>query len=227
MPEYTNILLGIGGSHAHGLATEESDIDYRGVFSYPTEEFFHLATPKETITTAAPDDDSTKHELKKFLTLAARGNPDVLELLGVGTFVDVEPEWGARLLELTPSILATTGIRSAYMGYADQQFQALKKRSWEGKESFSAGMERRTWKHAKHMFRLMETGERILRTGVLDSRVEDRDWYLNELPNYSLEKLIANFESLSYNFREVKSVLRSSPDYPKIEQYLIDYRKAH
>jgi predicted nucleotidyltransferase len=227
MTDHTNILLGIGGSHAHGLATEESDIDYRGVFSWPTEKFFLLASPKESITTSDPEPDSTIHELKKFLTLAARGNPDVLELLGVDTFVDVEPEWGPRLLELKSSILAATGIRSAYMGYAEQQFQALRKRMDEGKNSFSAGMERRTWKHAKHMFRLMETGYRILSSGELDSRVVDREWYLETLPNLSLAEIVVLFEANAARFRDVTPKLRTSPDYPKIEQYLIDYRKAH
>jgi predicted nucleotidyltransferase len=228
MSEPHFIVRGIGGSHAHGLAHENSDLDYRGVFSYPTEDFFTLSEPAETITTSAPNPDSTGHELKKFLRLASKGNPDVLEVLAVDTYIDFDMEWGPRLLELTPYLLSTNGIRSAFMGYAFQQFQELKKRSAEGNMSFSAGMGSRTWKHAKHMFRLLETGERILRTGKLTPKVADRDWYLEQLPQYTLPELISEFETRLDKVKNTSSVIPDShPDMTRINQYLTDYRKAH
>lgn len=225
-PHY--IIRGVGGSHAHGLAHEDSDLDYRGVFSYPTVEFFRLTEPAETITHSAPEPDSSAHELKKFLHLASKGNPDVLEVLAIDTYIDFDLEWGPRLLELTPSLLGTKQIRSSYMGYASQQFHALKKRHVEGNDSFSAGMGTRTWKHAKHMFRLLETGHRILSTGELTPKVAARDWYLTVLPELTLDRLIGEFETLFEDLKDVKSVLpEGNPDLVKIEQYLIDYRKAH
>lgn len=220
------ILLGIGGSHAHGLAHEDSDYDYRGVHSYTTEEFFHVnSSPAESIVTHDPD--STSHELKKFLRLAAKGNPDVLESLALDTYVDFDQEWGTRLLELTPSLLSTKAIKTAFIGYATQQFHALKTRHEEGNDSFSAGMGSRTWKHAKHLFRLLEAAEKVLTAGQLTPRVEDRDWYLSFLPNLTIDELITRYETRKREVEAANSVLPDEPDYDRINQFVIDYRKAH
>jgi predicted nucleotidyltransferase len=221
------IILGVGGSHAHGLAHENSDFDYRGVFSYPTEDFFQLTEPIETFVTSAPEPDSSAHELKKFLRLASKGNPDVLEVLGLEDYIDFDMEWGPRLLDLQSALLSGRAIRSAYMGYANQQFHALKKRSKEGNESFSAGMGSRTWKHAKHCFRLVETGQRILSTGIINTKVQEPSWYLEILPTLSLERMIGEFEILFEDLKDVRSVLPDAPDYDKINQFLVDYRKDH
>jgi predicted nucleotidyltransferase len=227
MTDHTYILLGLGGSHAHGLATETSDLDYRGAFSWPTEEYFRLHDPVQTITTTSDEFDVSAHELRKFLHLASKGNPDVLETFSLSEYKYIEPNWGDRLLELKPAVLSGRNIRAAYMGYANQQFHALKKRADEGVYSFAAGMERRSWKHAKHMFRLLETGYRTISTGVFSTKVDERDWYLETLPNMELREMIEVFEHSFALFKDVKSVIPENPDLGKIEQYLIDYRKAH
>lgn len=231
MTDFTPIYIvrGVGGSHAHGLSHATSDFDYRGVMSFPTDAWWGLQKPPETIDGHEPEDHSA-HELEKFLRLAAKGNPDVLEVLALDTYLDFEAGWGDRLLELTPKLLGTEQIRAAYMGYAMQQFSLLKKRAAEGNASFSAGMKShdRIWKHAKHMFRLMETGHRILSTGKLDIRVQDREWYLEKLPEMTLEQLILSFETRFAVVKDVKSVLPpTNPDYDAINGFIYDYRKAH
>ena len=224
-PKY--IIRGVGGSHAHGLAHATSDHDYRGVHSFPTDAWWGLSKPRETLDGHEPFDYSS-HELEKFLSLAAKGNPDVLEVLALETYTDFEPRWGSKLIDLTPSILANQTIKPAYMGYASQQFHALKKRAAEGNESFSAGMGGRTWKHAKHMFRLLETGTTILRTGELRIKVENRDWYLKVLPQMTLQEMITVFELRFEEVKNLQGVLpESNPDYDAINKFIYDYRKAH
>lgn len=227
MSNHTYILRGIGGSHAHGLSHEGSDLDYRGVFSYPTKDFFTLAEPNETFVTTGEEFDTSAHELKKFLRLASKGNPDVLELLGLKKYTEWDDEWGNRLRNLTPALLSTEGIHAAYGGYARQQFSALKKRAAEGNESFSAGMGSRTWKHAKHLFRLLEVGQRILETGRISVLVQDPDWYLTEIPKMSLADIDREANACLKNFDSATSVLPDRPDLDRINAYLIDYRKAH
>lgn len=93
VPDHT-ILLVHGGSHAYGTATEDSDHDYVAVTIEPPERVFSLRTNPEaaqrTISTrsqpvgqpsSADDWDMAVHPLRRYLALAAKGNPNMLECL--------------------------------------------------------------------------------------------------------------------------------------------------
>lgn len=220
MTDHHYIVLGVGGSQAHGLAVEGSDYDGRGVFSYPTEDFFRFTDPKESIVTTGPD--STSHELRKFLRLAAKGNPDVLELFGLDTYAAFDPQWGPRLLDLLPAVLSIN-VRSAYLGYANQKLTDMLKQG----EDFWPQYGTRNWKTAKHFFRILEAGKHVLSTGEIQVRVRDRDFYLEEIP-----KLMGNeffhkaYEALE-DFQSTNNILNAAPETSRLEQFIIDYRKAH
>lgn len=68
----------ISGSRAYGLATENSDIDQRGVFLLPPALFYSLNVVEQI-----NDDknDIVFFEIKKFIDLLAKNNPNILELL--------------------------------------------------------------------------------------------------------------------------------------------------
>lgn len=70
----------ISGSRAYGLDTETSDTDIRGVFVLPKEMFYSLdyigQINNET-------NDIVYYELRKFIELCAKNNPNILELLNV------------------------------------------------------------------------------------------------------------------------------------------------
>jgi hypothetical protein len=70
----------IGGSRAYGLETETSDTDIRGVFILPKSQFYSLdyigQINNET-------NDIAYYELRKFIELLAKNNPNILELLNV------------------------------------------------------------------------------------------------------------------------------------------------
>lgn len=218
------ILLGIGGSHAHGLAHANSDYDYRGVFSHSTEDFFLVdSTPKDHYVSTSVEFDQTIYELAKYLKLAVKGNPDALELLGLDTFVDVDEEWGVRLLELGPELMGAVPMKAAYLGYARQQFHKMRTMS----DDFPAHKGGRLWKHAKHMFRLLETYSRFVRTGKLTVRVTDPTYYTETLPNMSREELYEAFENYHDEVEELKPVGNLYPNIEAANRFLIDYRKAH
>ena len=84
------------GSHLYGLNTEHSDEDFLGVFIRPTREVLSFFHNEETYVTKEPD--TTLHELKKFMYLAAKGNPTILELLFVPEYEVLEYE-GHMLLD--------------------------------------------------------------------------------------------------------------------------------
>ncbi|MEZ5974279.1 MAG: nucleotidyltransferase domain-containing protein [Planctomycetota bacterium] len=66
------------GSHAYGLATAESDEDFRGVFLQPQETLYGLL-PCKQISDARHD--RTYWELGRFVELLLQSNPGALELL--------------------------------------------------------------------------------------------------------------------------------------------------
>lgn len=68
----------VSGSRAYGLDSPESDTDIRGVFIMPCEEFYGFDYVEQV---TDETNDTVYYELKKFITLLARNNPTVLEML--------------------------------------------------------------------------------------------------------------------------------------------------
>src|SRR5207237_6310105 len=67
------------GSTAYGLETESSDVDRRGIYLPPAERHWSLVGVPEQLENEATQE--VYWELQKFLTLALRANPNVLECL--------------------------------------------------------------------------------------------------------------------------------------------------
>jgi hypothetical protein len=70
----------IMGSKAYGLDTERSDTDIRGVYVLPKSEYYSL---EYTAQVSNQSNDIVYYELKRFIELLARNNPNILELLAV------------------------------------------------------------------------------------------------------------------------------------------------
>ena len=68
----------ISGSRAYGLATPTSDTDIRGVFVLPEEAYFGLHYVEQI---SNESQDIVYYELKRFVELLAKNNPNMLELL--------------------------------------------------------------------------------------------------------------------------------------------------
>ena len=70
----------ISGSRAYGLATASSDTDIRGVFVLPKEKYYSLEYVGQINNET---NDIVYYELKKFIELLSKNNPNILELLSV------------------------------------------------------------------------------------------------------------------------------------------------
>ncbi|ELR72535.1 hypothetical protein C900_01313 [Fulvivirga imtechensis AK7] len=68
----------MSGSHAHGLATPESDKDIKGVFILPREAYYGLEYVEQV---SNESNDMVYYELKRFMELLGKSNPNILELL--------------------------------------------------------------------------------------------------------------------------------------------------
>lgn len=221
------LLRGIAGSTAHGLATENSDEDLHGVFSWPTEDFLDLSTPPESITGHDPQDYSY-HELKKFLKLALKANPTVLELLWLDEYLDVDNAWGGDLIYHRKEFLSSRSVYNAYGGYAHDQFKKLERRALHGEASFSSDTRNRTAKHARHLFRLLEQGSDLLTKGTFSIKVKNPQFYFDLMemtPEQwsELYKVAATEFERSYKF----SLLPDEPNMEWASSWLRDYREEH
>ena len=72
------IFEAIAGSRAYGIETATSDTDIKGVFVLPKEEFYSLVY---TAQVSNETNDTVYYELRKFMELLLKNNPNIIELL--------------------------------------------------------------------------------------------------------------------------------------------------
>jgi predicted nucleotidyltransferase len=179
----TNILMsGVVGSQAFGLARAGSDTDRLGIFVRPTPEFFRIdAKHQDTLVSKAPD--VALHEVGKYVSLALKCNPTLLDLMYLETYEELswEGEW---LVSIREDFLSEPYVRSAYGGFAMGQIKRIKQ------ELANEGRQARVAKHARHCFRLLHQGRQLLDYGTLTVKVEDPSeyWALDEMTGEQIEK---------------------------------------
>ena len=69
------------GSKAFGLSNDDSDDDVRGVFIPTAQQHWSLYAIPEQIEDQADQNDEVLWELEKFLRLALKANPNILEVM--------------------------------------------------------------------------------------------------------------------------------------------------
>lgn len=205
------------GSRAYGLDTDESDTDRRGVYLAPADLQWSLFGAPEQF-----EDNTTQScywELQKFLTLALKANPNILECLYSPMVEKVTP-LGAELIAVREHFLSQM-IFQTFNGYAMSQFKKIEQ------DIRNHGEVR--WKHAMHLLRLLLTGATTLRTGNVPVRVEaHRDRLLavkrGELPWAEVD---AWRKELHRDFERAlaETNLPERPDYEAANCFLIKARR--
>jgi hypothetical protein len=148
------------GSRAYGLDNDESDTDRRGIYRAPAEMQWSLFGAPEQF-----EDNATQScfwELQKFIVMALKANPNILECL-YSPMVEKATALAEELLALRQRFLSQM-IFQTFNGYAMSQFKKI------DQDRRNQGEVR--WKHAMHLLRLLLTGAATLRTGSVPVRVE-------------------------------------------------------
>lgn len=143
------------GSRAYGLAGDDSDTDRRGIYLAPAKLEWSLYGVPEQL--EDKEREECYWELKKFLTLALKANPNVLECLYT-PLVERSTPLGDELLALRDKFLSRL-VYQTYNGYVMSQFKKLEQ------DLRSRGAIK--WKHAMHLTRLLISGVGVLRDGTL------------------------------------------------------------
>jgi len=207
------------GSRAYGLEHGESDVDRRGVYLPPARMQWSLYGVPEQLENT--DTEECYWELEKFLKLALKANPNVLEVLYSPIIEYVDPI-AQKLLDIRRVFLSKL-IYQTYNGYAMSQFKKL------AQDIRNRGSIK--WKHAMHLIRLLLAGIDALDSQHVSVRVADkhRDDLLairdgqtawDDVDRWRLD-LHKQFEA-AYQMTS----LPDRPDYDAANAYLIEAR-AH
>jgi predicted nucleotidyltransferase len=208
----------IVGSHAYGLANDGSDVDRRGIYLPPAELHWSLFGVPEQLEDR--ETDEVFWELRKFVTLALKANPNILECLYTPLVEHASPL--AEELRAMRGSFLSRHVHQTYNGYVLSQFKRL--------EQDLRTVGEIKWKHAMHLIRLLIAGVTALRDGHVPVDVgEHRERLLTikrgELP---WEEVNAWRLALHAEFdRAVESTaLPDRPDYEKANAFLVRARRS-
>lgn len=246
IPVEGQILMGLTGSRAYGLDTSESDYDWKGIYQAPTCDILGLMQPKETIVRSSPHPDLQVHELGKFLQLALKCNPTVMEMLWLDEYVLLANTGAAlvanrelflwskpiqngifgRATQMLKQVRSGNvpedekeGVLESYINYAKDQFRRIADRDG----TYKSKLAKRTAKHTRHLFRLLDQGEELLTTGQLTVKVKDPQ-RLFDLGNLPLAEMVPFAEAEIARFKKIKSILPAQPRKDEVSDLLIKLR---
>jgi len=215
---FRSIYRCVTGSRAYGLEVDESDTDYRGIFLPSAEAHWSLyGVPPQF-----ERHETQEHywELQRFLVLALKANPNVLECLYT-PLVERATPLASELLEMRASFLSRL-VYPTFNGYVMSQFKKMHA------DLRNAGQVK--WKHVMHLIRLLIAGVRILSEGWVPVRIEEHREQLlairrGEVPWQETE---AWRLSLHQEFdRALETTeLPERPDYERANAFLIKARRA-
>jgi uncharacterized protein len=205
------------GSRAYGLDNDKSDTDRRGIYLAPAELEWSLFGAPEQF-----EDNATQScywELQKFLTMALKANPNILECLYSPMVEKVTP-LGAELIAARQGFLSQM-IFQTFNGYAMSQFKKIEQ------DIRNQGEVR--WKHAMHLLRLLLTGAATLREVRVPVRVEaHRERLLavkrGELPWAEVDVWRKELH-IDFEHALVETKLPERPDYEAANRFLIKARR--
>ena len=205
------------GSRAYGLDNDESDTDRRGIYLAPAELQWSLFGAPEQF-----EDNATQScywELQKFLTMALKANPNILECL-YSPMVEKATPLGAELIAARQGFLSQM-IFQTFNGYAMSQFKKIEQ------DIRNHGEVR--WKHAMHLLRLLMTGAATLREARVPVRVEGHRERLLAIKRAELPWAEVDTwrKELHQDFERAlaETKLPERPDYEAANRFLIKARQ--
>ncbi len=124
------LILAEYGSRAYGTATASSDHDLMGIYVESDAQIYGLEVAQTRQTahgrrSTAHDTDVTLHPLRKYVSLAASGNPTMLSLLWSPEHLIKKTSPAATLLIANRELFVTRRAITAHIGYAASQRRAL------------------------------------------------------------------------------------------------------
>ncbi|MEP0924199.1 nucleotidyltransferase domain-containing protein [Leptolyngbya sp. ST-U4] len=208
----------IVGSRAYGLDNEVSDIDRRGIYLPPATLHWSLYGIPEQLENAATQE--CYWELQKFLILALKANPNVLECLYT-PLVETTTPIATELLQIRAIFLSQL-VYQTYNSYVLSQFKKMEQ------DLRTKGEIR--WKHAMHLIRLLLSGITVLKEGFVPVQVEDYRSQLLAIRHQEMSWDAVNEWRLqlhqTFDRAFTNTKLPERPNYEKANAFLIEARRS-
>jgi len=118
------IFLTKTGSQAYGTSLPTSDLDIRGIAVAP-KEFYH-GFVKKFEQAIFKEPDAVVYELQKFMDLAAKANPSILEMLWTDPEDHLKVTSSAQKLLDNRDLFLSKKVRYTFLGYAMSQLKRIK-----------------------------------------------------------------------------------------------------
>jgi len=205
------------GSRAFGLEGEDSDTDYRGIYLPRADLHWSLYGVPEQI-----DREETQEqywELQRFLVLALKANPNVLECLYTPLVEKITP-LGEELLQMRSSFLSRL-VFQTYNGYVASQFKKM--------QADLRNQGEVKWKHVMHLIRLLISGISVLRHGFVPIRVDEHREQLLAVKRGEVAWEETEKWRLSLHREFDQAVLQTNlperPDYQRANLFLLQARR--
>lgn len=205
------------GSRAYGLEDEASDTDRRGIYLPPADLQWSLYGVPEQL-----ENDETQEvywELQKFIVLALKANPNVLECL-YSPIVETTTPLGDELLAIREAFLSKL-VFQTYSGYVASQFKKM--------QTDIRNQGRVKWKHVMHLIRLLLSGTHVLRHGGVSVDVGNHRERLltikrGEMPFDEADRWRKDLQ-IEFESAFKQTALPDRPDYDRANTFLIDARR--
>jgi len=233
------IMFGYRGSQAHGTYRPNTDpnsiddIDLMGVIIQPVEAYFGFGA-QETFERMEDPWDVVVYDIRKFISLLVKQNPNVLSMLWLPPNMYTKLAPSGQLLIDNRGVFVSKEAYKSFTGYAYSQLKKMTHGVFEGYmgEKRKRLVEKFGFdtKNAAHLIRLLKMGIEYLATGQLNVMREDNT-YLVDIKNgkYSLEYIQKEAERL-FQLAEmslVNSKLQDVVDRKKAEGLLVDILSSH
>lgn len=227
------VLVGYRGSIAHGTYVPSSDPnsiddkDVMGIYIAPKENYLGFKM-KDNYEKKMNEWDVVLYELRKFMWLLLKNNPNVLMMLWLPEkYYLYKNEYGDMLLQ-NRDIFVSKQAYHSFSGYAYGQFKRMTNFKFEG----YMGEKRKglvdkfgyDTKNASHLIRLLKMGIEFLTEGQLYVEREDAPQLISiKKGEWTLEQVKAEAEKLFALAQEayIKSKLPDKPDWIRAEKMLM------
>jgi len=209
------------GSRLHGLETETSDWDYRGIHIHPLKD---VLSPYKTLKNTSwieGDEDNTSYELADFCKSATHGNATILEVFFSNKIIETSPtadllrkEW-KRFIDTDRFVLASRG-------YASNQLNKM--------QLFEPDV--RTPKFAVAYMRVLWQCAKFLETQEFHCQIDEEPWlsYLRTIKSTKPEDFPQLVPELTERFNQLQARITVAyakaeilkPDIEWIEEFIYE-----